>query len=277
MMSYTVTKAASFPLVWYLRHSPVQRGKTWLLRVASSFLCVRIRRSLWLRVSGVSGVEFECLKRTCKEGATVALIESRLRSGMVVFDVGANVGYVTLVAARCVGPAGRVVAFEPTPAVRGRLLENISLNGLRNVSVESVALSDRNGEATFYINNAPEESEGNSLMVGALSDNPKTVIVVTRTLDQQVASMDLRHVDLLKLDVEGSELRVLRGGAQILSRDDAPDLVLEVNPLTLRAASTSPEEVYALLVDLGYTWDIIEEMPWRGVVACNIHAHKGKR
>lgn len=82
----------------------------------------------------------------------------RLKPGDVLLDIGANVGYYTLLGARLVGSAGRVVAFEPSPTIRASLLRNIELNELDNVEVQGYAVSSERGSIPFYM--GPAESVG---------------------------------------------------------------------------------------------------------------------
>jgi FkbM family methyltransferase len=156
--------------------------------------------------------------------------------GMVVYDVGANVGFYTLLAAHLVGDGGQVAAFEPVPRNLAFLRQHVALNGLRAVRVHDVALSDAEGTARFDLG---EESS-----MGHLSDRG-TLEVRTTTLDAVVARGELRPPDVLKIDVEGAEARVLRGAARTLATA-RPTILLATHGPAVHA------ECLALLRAAGY-------------------------
>lgn len=255
----------------YLRYSPVQRGKWWLRRRAAPWLVARLDTGPWIRVSGVTPLEWSVLEGTeAAEGRTAEVFDRLLAPGRVVLDVGANVGYYSLTAAARVGASGRVIAFEPGPTVARRLRENAELNGLANLTVVQAAVADAPGTHRFQL---AEDSEGSSLYEGA-ADAVGTVEVAVTTLDREVSERGLTRVDLVKIDAEGAEVGVLRGARRLLSGADAPALVVEANPVTLKAAGESMESLRAELEDLGYRIEVIESMPWRGAVTENWLAKK---
>lgn len=161
--------------------------------------------------------------------------------GQTVFDIGGQQGIYSTYAASRVGARGRVVCAEPSPENHGLLVKNVALNGLTNATVVQAAVSDHAGTAELY------ESDYNT---GAHSLNPleggaKPVKVRLLTLDQLCAET-AREPDLLKIDVEGSVLAVLRGGRGVLARRK-PAIVLEID---------RPEdlpELRGLLEPLGYS------------------------
>jgi FkbM family methyltransferase len=161
------------------------------------------------------------------------LFQSVLRPGMTFIDVGANIGYYTLLGGRMVGPSGAVHAFEPNPAVRERLSANVALNGLTNVDVEGRAMTRTSGTVRFYVS-AIEHNSGISSIVpnNGLEDVGREVPCVS--LDDFAASLGGRRVDVLKMDIEGAELDVIEGGRGLLDSAEAPVLLFEsfkVEPL----------------------------------------------
>jgi FkbM family methyltransferase len=142
------------------------------------------------------------------EMGTEKLLRRVLSDGAVFVDVGANIGYFTKLASRLVGATGRVFAFEPMPAALRLLRMNTSQ--LPNVTVLPLALSDMKGAATFYVRKKGDTS--------SLSHDPgaNPVPVTVDTLDESLAGQP--RIDVIKIDVEGSELEVLRGGRAILER-----------------------------------------------------------
>ena len=144
------------------------------------------------------------------------LFASTIQSGMTVFDIGAHVGYYTLIASRLVGGSGRVVAFEPAPRNLRYLRRHLSLNHVSNVTVLEVAVSDRSGFGRFDV--------GAGKLLGRL-DPAGTMDVRTTTLDELVTGRSVPSPHVLKLDIEGAESDALVGAAAIL-REARPAIFL---------------------------------------------------
>jgi FkbM family methyltransferase len=147
-----------------------------------------------------------------------------VRPGMIVADVGANLGYYTLLLGELVGAAGRVHAFEPNPALARRLRASLALNktGART-TLHDVALGDADGEAALVV---PAGDPKNGALVAAGSRADARSVAVRR-MD---ALPDLAEVDLIKIDVEGAEEAVWRGMSGILARPRPLAIFLEFNP-----------------------------------------------
>lgn len=162
------------------------------------------------------------------EPALLATLRDRLAPDAVSFDVGANIGPVTLAMSRLT-PQGHVFAFEPAPSNFSYLVRNIEDNGAVNVTAERVALYDTDGPLRFTVS---DDDPAGSHVPAEGTDGAATT-VQAMTLDRFVEERGVTRLDLIKLDVEGAELRVLRGAAATLARF-RPDLVFEVNPVALR-------------------------------------------
>lgn len=138
-----------------------------------------------------------------------SVIRRFVKTGMKVFDVGANAGFYTLAFARLVGDSGEVWAFEPLAAKADYLLKHRSLNGLGNVHVVQAAVADKPGLAGLRVT-----ADGS---MGAL-DEMAAYHVPTVSLDGLIASGALPEPDLIKMDVEGAESMALAGARQLLER-----------------------------------------------------------
>jgi FkbM family methyltransferase len=176
------------------------------------------------------------------EPLLTARLGKLLREGDTFVDVGANIGYFTLLAARTVGPRGRVVAFEPEPTNFEILERNVERNGFTNVTLERRAVSDRSGPATIYTN--PINLGAHTLY--PFSYHAAEIPIEATSLDDYLEGAELERL-VLKLDIEGAEGRVVHGAANVLARTPDCVLVTEFLPSALRAAGTPPEELMQTL------------------------------
>ena len=139
-----------------------------------------------------------------------ALVARLLDPGEVFWDIGANVGYFSLVAAARLQEAGQVVAFEPGAAALARLTENVSLNPFKNIRVFNLAVADRDGEATLYRAEGIADSSASLFAAAAGAAGGETCATVA--LDSLRSRENLAPPDFVKLDVEGAELAALARG-----------------------------------------------------------------
>jgi len=160
------------------------------------------------------------------EHASLAIFLALLETGpQCILDVGAFTGLYGFAAAACC-PGSAVHAFEPVPTTYARLEENLSINRLPNLTIHQLAISDRSGTTTMYTVPNLELSVRNSLVEG-LNEATEPVEVPTASLDSFVAEASIGKVDLMKIDVESAEHRVLSGGTRVLDRD-RPIMICEV-------------------------------------------------
>lgn len=170
--------------------------------------------------------------------------------GDVVIDIGANIGYLSLVAARKVGPHGKVLAIEAEPTVFGQLERNIDLNpGLPVIATHAIA-----GESSGVrkIHAAPFELGSSSTELTEVADGPSSEVRVVR-VDSLVPRDELDRVRLVKIDVEGDEMRVLAGLDAVLS-GMAPDgaIVMEIAPDLLELRGQSASALLEMMEGMGF-------------------------
>jgi FkbM family methyltransferase len=178
-------------------------------------------------------------------------LEAALKPEMVFYDIGANIGYFSIIAADKVTPLGHVYSFEPVNDTYIRLVENIQLNQLDNqITAFRVAASDQAGEAQIYIPDKGMDA-WNSLAVKPEAGNYKLEVIKTVVLDEMVTGKTLQPPDIIKIDVEGWELYVLKGLQQTLKKYH-PTLFIEFNAHNLNAAGTSCSELADFIRALGY-------------------------
>ncbi len=159
------------------------------------------------------------------EPAVQAELVHSLRPGMVFYDVGANVGFLTLIAARLVGESGSVVAFEPLAGNVELLQRNLDLNAAANVTVVRRALSAAAGRGRMAVADSSDAGVVASLDTAPDATGPE---VLVGTLDGTIGELGLRPPDLVKIDVEGAEVDVLGGMASTLSTAH-PRLLIEIH------------------------------------------------
>ena len=178
------------------------------------------------------------------EPAKHELIRRHLRPGMTFIDVGANKGDFTLLAARLAGSRGTVISIEPEPENHLILQRSIELNDYTNIRVLNIALSDRDGTANLQIG-----STSGSHTLSPEFTGLRTVVVPTITLDGVVAEQQLGSVEMIKIDVQGLELAVLRGASQTLRANPGIILLLD-----LPKQSEKRRAIGEYLAQFGFTY-----------------------
>ena len=246
----------------YLQHSPVMKGKAllWdsmraLIRAYPDLFppCeVRNRTGLVLQSRFSESHERDVYFWGMWTPPIEYLLRRLLRNGDVFIDVGANVGYFSMFASQLVGPDGQVLGFEPSPTSADIFRRNAARNGCINVEIHQVAVSDEAGErdltepmvgcdlATMRILSHHELSR-------AVTHHVKTV-----ALDDVLEPMLAKRVRLVKIDVEGAEMLVLRGMKKLLATSQSLCVVCEVTDSYLRQMNTSAPELLEFVCSLGY-------------------------
>lgn len=186
----------------------------------------------------------------------VAWLKEWLKAGDTFWDIGANWGWISLPAARIVGTSGRVIAFEPSPSNAAWLKRHIALNQCENIVtvVEAAVCDQHSGSVTFSLLNGGR-SPSNSIMFSSSvnEESPE----VSRQISVPAVSLDGLWAEqeqspkLIKIDVEGAELKVLKGATQLLSSEAAPILLLAVHPFW-QATPEDCQEIVNLLSSRGY-------------------------
>lgn len=180
-----------------------------------------------------------------------------LRPGMTVVDVGANVGYYTLLAARGVGPTGKVYAFEPEPRTFGLLKKNVRVNGLSWVTLCNKAVWKSSGKARLFTTHHMGVCGGHSMIGDPSECDVRPVVTVdTITLDEFLE--DERKVDLIKIDAEGAEPFIIEGMERMIATSSNLKALVELSPNFVRAAGLDPVEYVHSLRQRGFLVRIIK-------------------
>lgn len=177
--------------------------------------------------------------------------------GDCVIDIGAHVGYYTLLGASLVGKEGKVLAFEPDIANCEAITQNLELNELQNVKLFQLALDAEIREAKFFVNH--DNDGGHALWdVSLHSANQRTRHnklvrqLKTSTLDEVLADKGLSKIKLIKLDAEGAEYNILQGGLETLKSYEVPYVICEINQFGLKQMGGEMKSLLTWMQDLGY-------------------------
>jgi len=222
----------------YLRASPVTEGKGWLLRRTESrilpdeaHVLAETKHGFALHLN-LANPEHRRIYFYGEhdERYEIALLGRLIRPGDACWDIGANIGFYTCLLARIAGPDGRVDAFEPATATRALLERNVAANDFGNVTVHAQALGAAPGTASIHFRSR-DLAEGTASLIPA-GDSAESEPVTVTTLDALAGT--LPDPDFVKIDVEGLQLDVWRGGAQFFA-SHAPLVLAELRETSDRA------------------------------------------
>ena len=184
------------------------------------------------------------------ENKTAEYIRSYLKCGMGFVDIGAHIGYFSLIATKQVIPDGKVWAFEPHPETFQYLFKNIQFNYLSDSIIPiNKAVSEKAGVATFFCHRKAGRSSlhfrGNALEY-------ETSKVKLISLDDYFKQTNWPRVDLVKMDVEGSEIKAIKGMYELSAKNEQMKMIIEYNPKMLLSARSSPEDLIFSLMEAGF-------------------------
>ena len=176
---------------------------------------------------------------------TARLIHRLLKPGSWFVDVGANLGYFTLLAAKWTAPTGRIDAFEPDPINRQRLEEHRRENSLEDlVRIHPIAASSKRGQVQLIHPEAAGTNHGMASFYKSLTGEGTTYTVPTARLDDLLEGSP----DVIKIDVEGAELAVIEGTEKLLRSSHPPKLIIEHNHASCAAAGYRPGDIFTTLL-----------------------------
>ena len=176
------------------------------------------------------------------------VVVDHLRPGSVAYDIGANVGFLSMVMARVVGPTGQIVSFEPMPDNAAQIRHNAALNGFRHVVVREEAVADRDGTVSLLVDGF-SSNHRLELVGSAIPDQRGVRPVPLRMLDSLHQTVPtLRDPSFIKMDIEGAEVLALAGARELLKR---------ARPVVLIELHGTNREIVPLLRELGYDARVI--------------------
>lgn len=200
------------------------------------------------------------------EPETTKFLAGVLTQGDIFIDIGAHIGYFSCVAAKLVGNHGKIFCFEPENANYQHLLQHISLNKLQNVVPSKLALGDRNGTVSLYVN---QDNDGGHALWDVRSHffnvesrkHLKTDRVPQATLESALSQMNFHSLKAIKIDTEGSEYNIIRGGLELIRQHNVPYILCEINRFGLQQMGTSETALRQLMSHLGYSSFLLTQNP----------------
>jgi len=200
------------------------------------------------KYKGIDGISQQLLFEGTYEKRTTELFKEIVRPGMNVIDIGANIGYYTLLAARLVGERGKVFAFEPEPQNYALLVKNIEINDFQNITALPKAVSDKTGRVKLFV----DKTEPGAHSIYKVRDSATEAIEVDCMSLDDVFKSDDCPVDFVKVDVEGAEVTVLLGMTKIIERNKNLKILTEFWPTGLIGSGFSPQEYWDKLTESGF-------------------------
>ena len=183
------------------------------------------------------------------------LLKRSVKPGDVFLDLGANIGYFSLLVAN-ISPSAKVISFEPVAGLFQNLNDNIALNNIKNISTINVAVGEINEEKELFI--SYRDNLGMSSFHQPENFSGKTERVRVVTIDDWFETSGLPGIDIIKLDIEGSELAALKGMNEVL-QEQKPVLIVEINPGTLSMFNLKPSDINDHLKQLYFEGFLILE------------------
>lgn len=175
------------------------------------------------------------------------LFNAEIKKNDVVLDIGANIGYYTLIAAKLVGENGVVFAFEPEPTNFALLKRNVEINGYKNVILVQKAVSNKTGKVKLYLS---ERNLGDHRIYNS-QDGRQSIEIEAIRLDDYFKDYNGK-IDFIKMDVQGSEGGVFQGGSRVLKKNKDVKVVTEFWPVGLKRFGIDAEEYLKLIIEHGF-------------------------
>ncbi len=254
-----IQKVARSIICILTRLYPIERGKFRLQNLLYSgffapnvpaFVNTRLRYNLRMELNTGEFLQSHLYLFGSYELPTVRFIRRLIHNNAVCFDVGAQIGYLTLVMASA-NPTCKVYSFEPESANAERFLRNVQLNNLQNVTLIRKAISDHPHMIKLFLS-ADHNSGTHSTVASDPNVGTAFIEVPATTIDEQVKELQVHAIDLIKLDIEGAELEAIQGAQTVLTTL-RPTLVIELAETIQQARGFSTVAFKSYMNDFGYS------------------------
>lgn len=219
--------------------------------IRENSLAIKTRFGYYINVGGdhdalLSGIRSSVILGHY-EADYIRLLASMVKPDETVIDIGANEGYITFPLSMKIGEGGHAFAIEPHPSNVRMLKANITLNALNNITVIQKAVSDKPGRLNMYGDRA-----WGTLLKQQSNNLPSVISVEVDTLDAIFTNNPLRQLSLIKIDAEGSEIRVIRGAHELIT-SNRPIVAFEINLTLLAYEVISVQEAFDFFLSNDYS------------------------
>ncbi|HSL43539.1 MAG TPA: FkbM family methyltransferase [Anaerolineales bacterium] len=205
-----------------------------------------------------SFIEWNIFFRGYHDQGFSSALKRLVKKGMIILDVGANVGGYTILMAKYTGENGKVIAFEPNPEVYDRLRQNVLANDFQNrVVLHPIALSKTSGWSTLYIPKESCSNRGISSLYKYADMLADKLEVAVSTVDDEAKRGSFQRVDLIKIDTEGNDGLVIEGAKDVINRD-RPIIIFEADHQAHQKAGLILKSTSDRLRELGYNFSTID-------------------
>jgi FkbM family methyltransferase len=258
-----IKKIVQVVYFWYNSHFPIKRGKQFLAKLLSRYygsFIVKSKSGVWLDIYLKSPQDMHLISLKKDESSDQILKSiAELKQGDTFVDIGANIGYYSILASQEIGQSGMAYSFEPSFREYRRLLNGILLNGVTNIMPFNFAISDFCGHNNFLIES--DHTGMNKLNISTLT-NSLSITVPTFSFDSIVINQCIEKIDLMKIDVEGAEFLVLSGMKETLAARKVKVIVVEITPKFLNEFGHNKDQIYSLMESFGFS-PIVNSKEWQ--------------
>jgi len=191
------------------------------------------------------------------EKTTVSLLKKILNEGMNAINIGANIGYFTLIMAKCVGEQGHIISFEPFQRTSEILKKNVEINGYSNIEIVTKGVSNTTKNVDLWVGGG---SVYNFISEKSPEHDPRLqkITIEAISIDEFFKNKKM-NIHLAQIDAEGSEKYILEGMQEIIKKNPSMNIIIEYNPYTLELTGTSGGEFLELIVKMGFYIYLIDE------------------
>jgi FkbM family methyltransferase len=171
-------------------------------------------------------------------------VKKIIKKNDIILDIGANIGYYTLIFAKLVGDLGKVFSFEPESENFKILKKNVEINGYNNVILEQKIVSNTNGKSTLYVS-----EKAGSHRIYKPDNYVESLEIECISMDNYIEKNNIKKINFIKIDVEGAELNVLQGIQKILDSNENIILFTEFSPNQIKSCGLEPTDMINFLIN----------------------------
>ena len=234
----------------------------WLLKIRPAFVASFLKKVFMINrsvvetdygrfyVDPVSNFGNAIMSSHAYEEEVIESLEGILKIGDTFVDLGANEGFFSIMASRIVGPEGVVICIEPQSRLQRVLVRNIAENNAFNINTFQRVISDSQGIASLTL--APDTNTGSSGLMRVTKYKTETEDVIQVTLSKFISQLNIRKINLMKIDIESFEYEAILGSKEIFMTDLIENIALELHPEILKLRNRSGSDIVEFLYSAGY-------------------------